>query len=91
MNTPENIKHLILSGLEASDPDTLERYAEHAADNLEAATVCELMLALIKEDAPGIGIALNKMEMRIKRQRSEFVDFEVMRMGREIERMGDEV
>lgn len=79
MKSLHDYEQLLHAALDDNDPETLEQYAEHAADNLDADQLRELALALIKGDSTGQLLALTKIGRRIDRQRAEFMELEAMR------------
>ena len=87
MKTLHDYEQIVHAGIENGDPDTLDQYVEHCADNLDPVHVCDLIKALICGDGAGKHLALIKIEARIDRQRAEFTEMEAMRRVRLVEDM----
>jgi hypothetical protein len=82
MKTLHEIEQLVHAALDNKDPETLEQYADHAADNMDHDHLRDLALAMIEGDDASKALALAKIEGRIDRQRAEFMELEAMRRSR---------
>lgn len=83
--TLHDIEKMVHAGIDAGDCDTVEAYAEHCLDNLDSDLMRDLFEALIRNDATSRNLALIKIGARIDRQRAEFIEFEAMRLVKQLE------
>lgn len=89
MKTFDHYAQQVHAGIDAKDPETLEQYAEHCADNFDSDHLYDLALAIVSGDDAGKALALLKIEGRIDRQRAEFIEMEAQRRVRLVESMED--
>lgn len=82
MKTLHDYEQQVHAALDELDQATLEQYAEHAADNLDADQLRELALALIMGDSTNLHLALAKIGHLIDRQRADFMEMEAARRSR---------
>lgn len=92
------IEQSLHEAIDAGDTDTLERYAEHAAESMNPLTEA-LCLAIIGTDysawvsvmavaaqkAPALADALESIEKHINRQRAAFIESRALKLSDEAE------
>ncbi|MBD9415898.1 hypothetical protein IB234_15150 [Pseudomonas sp. PDM16] len=85
MQTFQTLEQLVHAALDSLDPETIDQYAEHVADNYDRDHLRELALAFITGDDTVRALALMKIAGRIDRQRAEFTELEALRRMRKLE------